>query len=75
MTVVLVLITSCQVSEKAKNGPLSAQTSTTPDATRKTPAEPVTPDAHWANLLKISVIVSPWERSLARRQSLLPALP
>jgi hypothetical protein len=43
--VVPVLITSCQVSEKRKIGPVSAQTKTTRNARRKADAVPVSREA------------------------------
>src|SRR5829696_2743329 len=46
--VVPVLMTSCQVSEKPKSGPVTAQTTTTPAATAKAGGRPVARAVHLA---------------------------
>ena len=46
--VVPVLITSCQVSEKPKSGPVAAQTRTTMTAVTKAQERPDWKAAHWA---------------------------
>src|SRR3954452_13202090 len=48
--VVLVLITSCQVSENPKIGPLAAQTTTAVMAVTKAHGEPIASEVRWANL-------------------------
>src|SRR5687768_6932552 len=53
-TVVPVLITSCQVSEKPKSGPVTAQTSTTPRARPKANGVPLSTDTRWASFLNLS---------------------
>ncbi|MNC91345.1 hypothetical protein D3C83_75870 [compost metagenome] len=47
--VVLVLITSCHVSENLKIGPMQAQTMTMPNAIRKAGVEPVFSEIQLAN--------------------------
>ena len=48
MIVVPVLMTSCHVSEKPKNGPLAAQIKMEAKARRKTQVRPTARDVPWA---------------------------
>src|SRR5262245_29662512 len=54
--VVPVLMTSCQVSEKPKIGPVTAQATITATAIMKAQGEPTAPAVTWANLRKNSFI-------------------
>ena len=47
--VVPVLMTSCQVSENPKNGPVSPHTATVPSASRKAQTEPTAAEVTRAN--------------------------
>lgn len=58
MMVVLVLMTSCQVSEKWNSGPVQAQTSTAVRANTNAPPAPVSVETLAANLWKISFIAA-----------------
>src|ERR1043165_2790583 len=50
MIVVAVLITSCQVSEKWKSGPRTAQAIIATTAKAKAVGEPTASDNHWAQM-------------------------
>ena len=65
MMVVPVLITSCQVSEKPKSGPVTAQTSTTATAAMKAQDRPAWQEAHWAARAKEEGSAMQRERRMA----------
>jgi hypothetical protein len=53
MMVVAVLITSCQVSEKPKSGPVAPQTTTPASASMKAPGLPASSDTPWAKAVNL----------------------
>ena len=59
--VVPVLMTSCQVSEKSKSGPVIAQTTITVTARMNAQGDPVASDVALAKDRKRSLIVPPTE--------------
>src|SRR5262245_11329742 len=68
--VVPVLMTSCQVSEKPKRGPVAAQIRTMPRARKNVQAEPTTSDVTCANLRKNSFMVPLCDECPTRRRGL-----